>query len=164
MENLKNGWFDDSKKSFVTKEKYATISTHTVYSSDLIVSTFIADSVKVCQLPEYIQYAVNKADCVGVRLKKEYLPKFVMYYLLSRKVYSELSVSVHGATRPRINTKQIKSIQIPICDYNHQSRVVKEIESRLSVCDQIEQTVDAALQQTEALRQSILKKAFEGGL
>lgn len=39
-----------------------------------------------------------------------------------------------------------------------------EIESRLSVCDNIEKTVDTALQQAEALQQSILKKAFEGGL
>ena len=40
----------------------------------------------------------------------------------------------------------------------------EEIESRLSVCDSIEKTVDTALQQAEAMRQSILKKAFEGEL
>lgn len=38
------------------------------------------------------------------------------------------------------------------------------IDSRLSCCDQIERTVDTALQQAEAMRQSILKQAFEGGL
>ena len=38
------------------------------------------------------------------------------------------------------------------------------IDARLSICDSIEQTVDAALQQAEAMRQSILKKAFEGGV
>ena len=37
-----------------------------------------------------------------------------------------------------------------------------EFESKLSVCDSIEKTVDTALQQAEAMRQSILKKAFEG--
>ena len=44
------------------------------------------------------------------------------------------------------------------------SLIVQEIESRLSVCDSIEKTVGSALQQAEALRQSILKKAFEWGL
>jgi type I restriction enzyme S subunit len=38
------------------------------------------------------------------------------------------------------------------------------IETRLSVCDSIELTVDTALQQADALRQSILKQAFEGKL
>lgn len=42
--------------------------------------------------------------------------------------------------------------------------IVQEIESRLSVCDSIQKTVDTALRQAEALRQSILKKAFEGKL
>lgn len=42
--------------------------------------------------------------------------------------------------------------------------MISEIESRLSVCDSIEQTVDTALQQAEAMRQSILKGAFEGKL
>jgi type I restriction enzyme S subunit len=40
--------------------------------------------------------------------------------------------------------------------------MLEQIESRLSVCDSIEKTVDTALQQAEAMRQSILKKAFEG--
>jgi len=69
---------------------------------------------------------------------------------------------VHGATRPRVNTKQIKGIQIPMCDLSAQKQIVRNIESRLSVCDSIEKTVDAALQQAEAMRQSILKQAFEG--
>lgn len=47
---------------------------------------------------------------------------------------------------------------------NEQVNISQQIESRLSVCDNIEKTVDAALQQAEALRQSILKKAFEGGI
>lgn len=164
LENLKEGWFDDSKQSFVTQEKYDTISSHTVYPTDLIMSTFIADSIKVCRLPKYIGYAVNKADCIGIRLKSGYLQQFVMYYLMTKAAYNALVHEVHGATRPRVNTKQIKNMSIPICNEAQQKVIVSEIESRLSVCDSIEKTVDTALQQAEAMRQSILKKAFEGKL
>ena len=45
-----------------------------------------------------------------------------------------------------------------------QHDIIEAIESRLSVCDSIEQTVDTALHQAEAMRQSILKDAFEGRL
>lgn len=162
LENLKDGWFDDSKQSFITEEKYATISNHTVYPSDLIMSTFIADSIKVCQMPSYIKYAVNKADCVGIRLKGNISPQYVMYYLITEDAYNQIAKQVHGATRPRVNTKQIRAVQIPICDTARQCQVVQMIESRLSVCDSIEKTVDTALQQAEAMRQSILKQAFEG--
>lgn len=162
LENLKDGWFDDSKQSFITEEKYATVSNHTVYPSDLIMSTFVADSIKVCQMPSYIKYAVNKADCVGIRLKGNISPKYIMYYLITEDAYNQIAKQVHGATRPRVNTKQIKAVQIPICDTARQCQVVQMIESRLSVCDSIEKTVDTALQQAEAMRQSILKQAFEG--
>ena len=63
-----------------------------------------------------------------------------------------------------INQTDVKNTVIPLPSLEQQHKIVKLIESRLSVCDSIEQTVDAALQQAEALRQSILKKAFEGGL
>ena len=56
-----------------------------------------------------------------------------------------------------------RNILIPLPNINAQHRIVGKIESRLSVCDSIEQTVDTALAQAEAMRQSILKKAFEGG-
>ncbi|MDB5208247.1 MAG: restriction endonuclease subunit [Flavisolibacter sp.] len=46
-------------------------------------------------------------------------------------------------------------------DYKQQ-QIVQEIESRLSVCDKIEETITASLKQAEALRQSILKKRLKG--
>ena len=45
-----------------------------------------------------------------------------------------------------------------------QKQCISIVEERLSVCDSIGKTVDTALQQAEAMRQSILKKAFEGSL
>ncbi len=50
----------------------------------------------------------------------------------------------------------------PIPSIEEQQQIVQEIESRLSVCDKMEETITNSLQQAEALRQSILKKAFEG--
>lgn len=164
LENIKDGWFDDSRQSFVTQEKYDTISEHTVYPTDLIMSTFIANSIKVCFIPEYVGFAVNKADCIGIRLKQGYLQKFVMYFLMTKTAYNSLAHEVHGATRPRVNTKQIKHIGIPVCETQQQQQIVAEIEARLSACDSIEITVNTALQQAGAMRQSILKKAFEGNL
>ena len=55
-------------------------------------------------------------------------------------------------------------IKIPVCSVDMQNDIIQEVEMRLSACDSIEKTVDTALQQAEAMRQSILKKAFEGEL
>ena len=63
-----------------------------------------------------------------------------------------------------INKTVLSNLELPIPDLATQEKVHAEIESRLSVCDSIEHTVDTALQQAEAMRQSILKQAFEGRL
>lgn len=164
LENLKNLLFDNSKQSFITKEKYETIKSHTIYPSDIVMSTFIAGETKVCQITKNIPFAVNKADCIGIRLQSNYIAKYILYYLSSKKVYQKLSLMVHGATRPRVNTKQIKSINIPVCSIIKQQEIIEKIETRLSVCDNIEKTMYTIFLQAETLRQSILKQAFEGKL
>ena len=47
---------------------------------------------------------------------------------------------------------------------NEQHKIIQEIESRLSVCDKVEQNISESLEKAKVLRQSILKKAFEGKL
>ena len=53
---------------------------------------------------------------------------------------------------------------IPLCSKKEQDQIVQEIESRLSVIDQLEQTIKENLQKAEALRQSILKKGVWWGV
>jgi type I restriction enzyme S subunit len=45
-----------------------------------------------------------------------------------------------------------------------QQKIVEEVESRLSVAEEIETEIETNLKRAEHLRQSILKKAFEGEL
>lgn len=92
------------------------------------------------------------------------LPKYALFYLISkegRKQVTDIAKSTSGLYT--LSTNKIKSLTIPYCNLDEQKNIVQEIESRLSVCDSIEQTVDTALAQAESMRQSILKKAFEGG-
>ncbi|NNV55007.1 restriction endonuclease subunit S [Limnovirga soli] len=63
-----------------------------------------------------------------------------------------------------INLTILSNLPIPLCAFKEQNKIVQEIESRLSVADKMEESITQSLQQAEALRQSILKKAFEGKL
>jgi type I restriction enzyme S subunit len=69
-----------------------------------------------------------------------------------------------GTTVLGITLQNLKEIKVPNISLSEQERLVQDIESRLSVCDKIEESIEQGLQQAEALRQSILKKAFEGKL
>lgn len=164
LENIKNLYFEDSKKSFVTAEKYEILKKHTVLPDDIIFSTFISEQTKVVRLPKSVEFAINKADCVCIRVLKSTSVKYLEFYLSTVSVYNQLVNQVHGATRPRVNTTQLKLLTVPLCSLEEQTQIVQEIETRLSVCDSIEKTIAENLEKSEALRQSILKKAFEGRL
>ena len=87
---------------------------------------------------------------------------YVKWFLVFN--YQLIRRKASGGVQPNLNLGSIKNITIPIFNDEDQVRIVSEIESRLSVCGSIEKTIDAALQQAESMRQSILKKAFEGEL
>ena len=89
-------------------------------------------------------------------------PEYVYWYYKYLYVSGFFSKIVGGVGINHLGAKKFSNIDIIIAPYDDQLRIVSEIESQLSVCDSIEKTVDVALQQAEAMRQSILKKAFEG--
>ena len=92
------------------------------------------------------------------------MPKFFMYYLASFDYRNQFfSYETGNVGQGNVGVKALSEPVVVCPPLKIQYQVVAEIESRLSVCDSIEQTVDTALTQAEAMRQSILKKAFEGG-
>jgi type I restriction enzyme S subunit len=99
-----------------------------------------------------------------LRLKNGYNPKLYSLILSSQNVVHYLEEHAIGTTMKNLNEKIVKNIPIPNFQLLEQDILINKIESRLSVCDKIEQIVDESLQKSESLRQSILKKAFEGKL
>ena len=93
------------------------------------------------------------------------LPQYALYYLISRygrKQILDVASSTSGLYT--LSTNKVRNLKIPYVDIEQQKTCIETIEARISVCDSIEKTVDTALQQAEAMRQSILKQAFEGRL
>lgn len=88
--------------------------------------------------------------------------KYLFFYLGSK--FHDFQRLGLGSTVPGIGRETILNYTIPLCPLEEQKRIVQEIESRLSVCDKLEETINTALRQSEALRQSILKAAFAGKL
>jgi type I restriction enzyme S subunit len=99
-----------------------------------------------------------------IKAKKEVSSKYLAYSLKAPSINQTL-IAVSGATAQQaIYLRDIKSVMLAVCPIQEQHRIVQEIESRLSVCDAMEATLQTSLAQAEVLRQSILKRAFEGRL
>jgi type I restriction enzyme S subunit len=99
-----------------------------------------------------------------IRVNNMVFNKFVycLFTLYAQNGYLEKYFT--GTTIKHLTGQSLKSIEIPLPPLTEQQRIVKEIESRLSQATATETYIENALQQAEALRQSILKKAFSGEL
>ncbi len=107
------------------------------------------------------EMSTNQACAVG-QCYDNIFNEFLYYFLVSQKQqFIKLGI---GGAQPNISQGTIKNYPIKLPSIAEQHQIVKQIESRLSVCDSIEQNIAAGLEKAEALRQSILKKAFEGNL
>jgi type I restriction enzyme, S subunit len=91
--------------------------------------------------------------------------KYLNYFLnsITAKKHGN-DVKTDGVNQSNINGEKLSNYPFPYTSLEEQEQIVEEIESRLSICDQLEATIIENLQQSEALRQSILKQAFEGKL
>ena len=99
---------------------------------------------------------------VGFTPNENTNPFYIKYFIESQKL--RLWAFAPATAQKNINLDTLENLVVPYCGRVEQDEVVKEIESRMSVCDDIDRTIDLFLQQAEALRQSILKKAFEGDI
>lgn len=96
---------------------------------------------------------------------KKAFSKYFHYYfstVIVRKYIHDNMVTSAGQNT--VSQGTIKNVPVPVCSLKEQQHIVDELESKLTVCDKIEETISQSLQQAETLRQSILKKAFEGKL
>ncbi len=165
LENIGVLEFIDGKVSYISEEKYELLRKHTVVAGDIIFSSFVIERIRVAVVPDNIDKAINKADCFCVRVHGETLNNvYWASFLSTRLTFKQIEELVHGVGRSRINTAQLKNIWIPLCFYEEQKMIVQKLEEQLSEISVLESDIKTSLQRAEALRQSILKKAFSGQL
>ncbi len=149
---------------FVNENKYQELITCKVSPRDVLIS-LVGTVGRVLVLSDNCREGIINPRLIKVSLDESVmLPMYFKYYFESGYLRTLYKEKAHGATMDVLNLGMIKELPFWWCPVEEQKQVVSEIESRMSACDNIEQTVDTAILQAEAMRQSILKAAFEGRL
>ena len=107
---------------------------------------------------------VCSTDILVLKTKDNCNAQFLTHLMLGVDFVNTMSENTSGVNLPRVSTKFILEYPIKLPPIEEQHLIVQEIESRLSVADKMEESIQESLQKAEALRQSILKKAFSGEL
>ena len=165
IENIGRGKFVDGNKIFVSKEKAEELRTFSLMAGDIIISR--SGTVgEICAVPERAEGALLSTNMMRISLDNDIIRSDYFIALFQSKgiVMDQIKELCKGSTRDFLNQTILKRIVFPVPSMERQSEIVSIIEARMSVCDSIEHAVNTALAQAEAMRQSILKEAFEGRL
>jgi len=166
LENISHLRFIEEKRTYVSREKFALLQKHVLFEDDILFSSFVDEEVRTCLLPaELSGGSINKADCFCIRANRDIcLPGFVVSVLSCRSTFESFDGLVHGATRPRINLKQLKSIAINFPPIGEQLEILNRQDDLFSLADQLEARLATARKIVDRLTPALLARAFRGEL
>lgn len=160
---------DNSLKKVTSPKKYFGIKAPSrarqlVKSGDILFSTVRTYLKNIAFVDEKYNNQIASTGFCVIRPKERINKKYIFYLVQSDSFLNPLNDKQRGTSYPAVRNSDVFSQIIPISKKNEQDKIVEEIERRLSIADEIEKIVEQSLKQADRLRQSTLKRAFEGKL
>jgi type I restriction enzyme S subunit len=155
------------KESKTCVDKQKVVPAYFIDERDFLLSRAnTIDLVGACVIVRRVTQRIMLSDKT-LRLKIDHVPQYyVLYYLRTRQGRQEIMSRSTGNQESMRNIGQdrIRSIPIPLCSPKEAEEIVRILEEQFAHIGKLEADIKTNLQKAEALRQSILKKAFAGEL
>ncbi|WP_437979401.1 restriction endonuclease subunit S [Sorangium sp. So ce295] len=166
LRHVKAGRYLTERPGFMDRERWEELfRPYSVFGGELLV-TKLGDPPGECAIyPEGIGPAMVTPDVIKMSVDEGVVRRrFLMHYLNSDTARRVAFGVAFGTTRLRMTLPLFRTLPIPVPPLVEQNRIVSEIDRLLSIADEVEQTTRAQLARAQRLRQSVLKRAFEGKL
>lgn len=160
-QHIKNNSIIPGSNVTISDEKAEELSPYKLRYNDIVMGRR-GEMGRCAAVTEKEDGWICGTGSIMFRLKDDFDAVFYAQILSSPDVVHYLEENATGTTMKNLNEEIVKHIPVPRITRQQQKAISQRIDAALSVCDSIEKTVDTALQQAEAMRQSILKQAFEG--
>ncbi len=122
------------------------------------------NTVKVCLYPSSAPVGLLNQRVAMLIPFDGYVKSFLAYLIQSEFFKQQIKGGMSETLQPNLSPLKLQTFAVPLPPLAEQRRIVAEVERRLSVVQELEATLTANLARAERLRQSILKRAFEGKL
>lgn len=162
--NIQNGYLNLSNVDYVPEEEYQRIKKRCNPEYGDVLISCSGSIGRICAVPSNLCITLVRSVALVKLNPQKYSSKFFEYLLQSPILQKQIEKGKKATAQANLFLAPIKKLQIIETSLSEQLKVVKALEEKLSVCDQMEQTIIQSLQQAESLRQSILKQAFKGKL
>lgn len=163
ISNIEKAHINWRSTKYVTEDYYKAIGElRTPRKGDILYT--VTGSFGIPVIVDFDKKFCFQRHIALLRPNEKIAQKYLFYVLQTPYVYTQASKGATGTAQKTVGLSVLRNITIPYCSTKKQIGIIEFLEQHLTTCDSIEQTIDTSLQQAEALRQSILKQAFEGRL
>jgi len=155
--------FKKTDFSKVKSDSVKMLTRSQIFGGELLIVFVGAGTGNVAMVPYNQRYFLGP----NIGMARPYFKlnsKYLELFLQSEIGKSLMMSAVKAVAQPSLSMGTIRQAPVAFPSVTEQNELVKQIDSRLSVCDKVEESIKESLVKAQALRQSILKKAFEGKL
>ena len=162
--NIRNWQISEEGCTYIIEQDFEKVCKRYLPIRGDIIITCVGTIGRTAIVPKNYIFSADRNLAV-VRLISEGLTeKLLQFYLNTPAAQNSMNTASGSTAQPHLYLGKIRVFPVPLPPLAEQLRIVIEVERRLSICDKMEATITESLQKAESLRQSILKKAFEGKL
>ena len=161
LQNIGIGEIRNDDLAFISDEHFASLPRNHCQPGDVIIGTMGDPNLRACIVPLTLERALNKADCILMRVDMTKVDAIYVCWLLNntRMVAMALRL-VRGQTRGRISLGRLKELQIhlpPIALQLRFAAIVKSVEQQKA-------SQRAHLAELDTFFASLQSSAFRGDL
>jgi type I restriction enzyme S subunit len=158
----KNVVFKDA--NFISIQRYEESPEIQLKENNILLCKDGAGIGKVGIIKKLPDIATVNSSLLLIDAREVFNPDFLYYFFLGPDMQRLVNEKISGSAIPHLFQKDIKKFKLKVPPILEQDKIVEILESRFTLVDNLEKTVDNVLNEIIALKHSILKKAFEGRL
>lgn len=162
-QNIGTNNFKEGNFSFVNKTTLDKLPRISLEGGEILLVFIGAGIGNVGIAPSNRKYLLGP-NVAMLRLPLEINNKYVMYFLSSLIGKKHIACFTQSSAQGSISMDSIRKIAIPIPSSKEQNKIVEILESRFTLIDNLEKSIQKSFKDIAIFKQSILKKAFEGKL
>lgn len=166
VRNIRSRNFSSNDTKYVDGKKFKELHPHWVKPGDVLITKMGAPPGDATSYPEGLPIAVITADCIKITLSSliEKYRELVVHIINSELVKQQIAEITQGVAQQKISLARFAQVGFPLPPLKEQDVILEGINRRISIAEELEATIVISLKRAERVRQTILRRAFAGGL
>ncbi len=155
--------FLDKSERFVNEATFHRLKCTQLDEGDILIARLPNPIGRACTFPDIGQTAITAVDVAILRPTEEVSRQYLVWAINSNMARLQVEAFGKGATRFRISTGNLKSINIPVPPLAEQHRIVAKVDELMALCDALERQAEDSLKAHQTLVETCLATLTNSG-